>query len=293
MMKTSIYHLHALSPIHVGVGQAIGIVDLPIARERAAGLPMIPGSAIKGVLRDYFAHDALQKTLFGPDRIEKSEDIHAGAMVFGDALLLALPVRSLVGMVSFVTSPFLLSRYRQAARRAGVADLPEIPVVSQENDVLVTSESANATRAGAQSHELVILEDLDLYARSAPEATAWAKMLADTLKDEDWKPHFSARFSIVSDAVLGYLADTATEIRSRIRIDDERHTVAKGALWYEENLPAESLLFGVLGFDAAFDDSGIVDTRAAFRERLQENGQALLQIGGKATVGRGLVRFLA
>ncbi len=90
--------------------------------------------------------------------------------------------------------------------------------------------------------------------------------------------------------MLGFLADTATEIRSRIRIDDEKRTVIKGALWYEENLPAESLLFGILGVDRPHDDSGLSDTGAAFTEHLSSD--SLIQIGGKATVGRGLVRFL-
>ena len=51
-MNTRIFHLHALSALHVGTGQGIGAVDLPIARSRATNLPLVPGSALKGVLRD-------------------------------------------------------------------------------------------------------------------------------------------------------------------------------------------------------------------------------------------------
>ncbi|OFC30540.1 type III-B CRISPR module RAMP protein Cmr4 [Acidithiobacillus caldus] len=292
-MKTSLFHMQAISPVHVGVGQAIGVVDLPIARERAANLPMIPGSAIKGVLRDSFAGAReLQKTLFGPDQISKNEDSHAGALVFGDALLLVLPVRSLVGMVSFVTSPFLLSRYQQMAKRCGQSGLPNIPDLTQENNALVTDTSRNITRAGAQQRDMLILEDLDLFASKSPDAEAWSKWISAQLQDEEWQQHFHARFAIVSDAVLGFLADTATEIRSRIRIDDDKRTVAKGALWYEENLPAESILFGLLGFDQPFDGSD-VDTQAAFLAHLQDPDRSLLQIGGKASIGRGLIRILA
>lgn len=290
-MKTKIYHLHAISPVHVGIGQAVGTVDLPIARERAANLPMIPGSAIKGVLRDAFQDNrALQKTLFGPDDISKERDIHAGALTFGDALLLALPVRSLVGMVAFVTSPFLLSRYQQATQRSMTGALPEVPQIAQDNDALVAESSRNLTQANAQQNDILVLEDLDLFAKKDPKANAWAQHLAQQFKDEHWAPHFVARFAIVSDSVLGFLADTATEIRSRIRIDDETRTVTKGALWYEENLPAESLLYGILGVDQPHDGSGLEDTGAAFSEHL--GSDALIQIGGKATVGRGLVRFL-
>jgi CRISPR-associated protein Cmr4 len=34
-MLTRIFHLNALSALHVGVGQAVGVVDLPIARAKA------------------------------------------------------------------------------------------------------------------------------------------------------------------------------------------------------------------------------------------------------------------
>ncbi len=33
-MQTRIFHLQALSALHVGTGQGVGIVDLPIARAK-------------------------------------------------------------------------------------------------------------------------------------------------------------------------------------------------------------------------------------------------------------------
>ena len=71
-MNTRIFHLHALSALHVGTGQGIGAVDLPIARSRATNLPLVPGSALKGVLRDeakekwHLNQDDIQ-ALFGAD----------------------------------------------------------------------------------------------------------------------------------------------------------------------------------------------------------------------------------
>ena len=50
-------------------------------------------------------------------------------------------------------------------------------------------------------------------------------------------------------AVVDFLAETATEVRTRVRIDPEKRTVVRGQLWFEENLPAESVLWGVLGTD--------------------------------------------
>jgi len=41
-MLQKTFHLHALSALHVGTGQSVGVVDLPIARSRATHLPLVP-----------------------------------------------------------------------------------------------------------------------------------------------------------------------------------------------------------------------------------------------------------
>lgn len=44
--------LQAVSPLHAGTGRSADIIDLPIARMRSTGIPFVPGSSLKGVLRD-------------------------------------------------------------------------------------------------------------------------------------------------------------------------------------------------------------------------------------------------
>jgi len=68
--------------------------------------------------------------------------------------------------------------------------------------------------------------------------------------------------------------------------------VQRGALWYEENLPAESVLWGVLAAGAARDSSKLnpAQVMAVFEQTIGK--EKTIQIGGKATVGRGLVRFV-
>src|SRR5438309_535349 len=44
--------LHAQTGLHPGSGTALGTVDLPIQRERHTQWPVIPGSTLKGILRD-------------------------------------------------------------------------------------------------------------------------------------------------------------------------------------------------------------------------------------------------
>ena len=50
-MTTHLTLVHAMSPLHAGTGHSVGAIDLPIARERPTGIPLIPGSSLKGALR--------------------------------------------------------------------------------------------------------------------------------------------------------------------------------------------------------------------------------------------------
>ncbi len=287
-MKTELFHLHALSALHVGVGQAVGTVDLPIARAKATHLPLVPGSALKGVLRDEFIGNPDQTLLFGPERISDAESAHAGAVAFGDAHLLLLPVRSLAGVMAWATCPFVLTRYAADARRAGVQNLPEVPKIAAGKVGLAATTDLILTG------NKVVFDDLDLDAE-AGKADAWAAHFAQCLfaGDEDSANTFAPNFALLSDSDLGFLADTGTEIRARIRVNDETGTVAKGALWYEENLPAESVLWGILGIGPGRTREPCDAQSTAQRLREGVGHGKLLQIGGKATVGRGLVRFLA
>ena len=47
------YSIKAMTPLHVGVGAGLGHIDLPIQREVHTKFPMIPGTAVKGALREY------------------------------------------------------------------------------------------------------------------------------------------------------------------------------------------------------------------------------------------------
>ncbi len=100
--KHAALFLYAVSPVHMGAGTAVGVIDNPIQRERHTNHPCFAGSGIKGAVRHGFTaiggDEKLIDRLFGPDA--GSGDLHAGAISFGDAQLVALPVRSLKGVMS-------------------------------------------------------------------------------------------------------------------------------------------------------------------------------------------------
>ena len=282
-MNARLLFTHALSPLHAGTGQGVGVIDLPIAREKATGLPILPGSSVKGVLRDACEDacedDTTRKNVFGPDTQNASD--HAGSVQFSDQRLLLLPVRSLAGTFAWVTSPYVLQRLRRDAEAASVNELPEVPAPGEES--CAVSETGCTICVG----DKVVLEDLDLSAEPNGLVGQWATWLSEKVfsQDAEMTAMLTARLCVVRDDVLNFLLDTATEITARIRLQDDKKTVQKGGLWYEEALPTETVLVGLVvathvkaAPEVVFTTVGGLVTKP-------------LQFGGKATVGRGLCRL--
>ena len=296
-MQTQIFHLQNLSALHVGTGQGVGVVDLPIARSKSTNLPLVPGSAIKGVLRDELASQKFLrendiKTLFGPDT--SLEDAHAGAIAFGDANLLLLPIRSFAGTVAYATCPFILRQYKRD-NTTKTADL-QIPQLAGSDDDTVSARVTARSSLIVRGTDRIALEDLDIQAYDNDSTQKWADAITESLypdnsKDyEDWRTQVASRFVILPDDIFSFLADTATEVRTRIRIDRKTRTVQQGALWTEENLPADSVFWGVIGVSQSRKKSD--DRSAQDLADLLPTQEIKIQIGGKHTVGRGFCRLL-
>ena len=288
-MQARLFHLHALSALHCGTGQSAGVVDLPIARARATQLPIVPGSSLRGVLREQVTKrpGADAETLFGPRTIRSDQGAFAGALSIGDAHLLALPVRCLAGIVSFVTCPFILRRHKRDLERAG-ASPPAVPREPDKGAARVTPQSVNLVEPKSRK---LVLEDLDLQAHADDALVPWAQRIARAVHpgDDDTQADVVARLALVSDDVMSFLAETATDVRARIRLDPKTGTVARGALWYEEHLPAETVLWGVFAVAGSSKED---DRRTADDLARTVPEDELLQLGGNAGVGSGLVRFL-
>ncbi|WP_201549373.1 type III-B CRISPR module RAMP protein Cmr4 [Psychrobacter sp. Pi2-1] len=296
-MQTQIFHLQNLSALHVGTGQGVGVVDLPIARAKSTNLPLVPGSAIKGVLRDELAaQELLQKndiqTLFGPDNA--LDDAHAGAIAFGDANLLLLPIRSFGGTVAYATCPFILRQYKRDSK-ANLENL-QIPQLDGSDDNTVSARVIADSSLMISGTGRIALEDLDIQAYDNDNTQEWADAITESLFPEntkdyaDWRAQVAKRFVILPDDIFSFLADTATEVRTRIRIDRKTRTVQQGALWTEENLPADSVFWGVLGVSQSRKKSD--DRSAQDLADLLPKKEIQIQIGGKHTVGRGFCRLL-
>ncbi|WP_428268692.1 type III-B CRISPR module RAMP protein Cmr4 [Haliangium sp.] len=294
-MSSRPYLIQALSPLHAGTGQSVAAIDLPIARMRATATPFVPGSSVKGVLRHARRPadnaDAAVKdryaAVFGPTRSADGADgddasiDHAGALMVGDARLLALPVRSFRGTYALATSPFLLHLAgRDLAAEPALGAPPAIPSLPTGDRV---------ARVGKQSWNLhkdhVYLEELDLPAAAEPAVDRWADFIARALPGAE-HALIEHRLCVVDDDTMTFLWETATQIDTRVRICSDRGIVAKGALWTEESLPPETLLVGLMTASVSLRKGVDMDSAAILDAAVPKGGE-VLQFGGKATVGRG------
>jgi CRISPR-associated protein Cmr4 len=283
-VKTRGYLIHALSPLHAGVGQGSGLVDLPIAREATTRHPLLPGSSVKGVLRaeasraNEIGRGSMISRLFGPSGEDAHE--HAGAIRISDARILLFPVRSDFGTFAWVSCPFVLHRWlRDLGDAVGFgADAISSP---KPSEVSVPEQSLLI----AQGAPGVVLGGLP-FAR-LPQSPKLGQAIGAALfpKEPWWQAALSARLAIVHDDLFGWLVETATDVRAHIRIGPNG-VVMDGALWYEETLPPETVLAGLVQF--APNNQPIAEADAW--RMLEGSTTAPIQLGGGATTGHGLAR---
>ena len=261
-------YVHVLSPLHSGTGQSVGVVDLPIAREKATGWPIIPGSSLKGVLRDGQEDDHARQVYGSKDA--------AGALCFADQRILCLPVRSYFGTFAYVTCPLALSRHaRDCAATGAATETTTIPKVSDAGALVCTK---TVLARGAD----ILLEDLDLKADPSPAVDDIASAIASAVMPGE-KEIFAERFAVVSNLVFDFLCTTATEVTARVALSADTKTARSGGLWYEEAVPSEAVFSGPILAASHREDAG------RFLDEIKER---VIQLGGKASVGRGLCRLV-
>jgi CRISPR-associated protein Cmr4 len=146
-------------------------------------------------------------------------------------------------------------------------------------------ESVLKSSAGAKAY----LGDADVAATESDDAGNWAADLGRALfpADDAAQKMLAQRFIVLSDDVYTFFCMTGTEVSTRIHINPETGTVAKGQFWTEESLPTESLLAGIVYCEKTYTK----DDGASPSSLLQTycSGATAMQVGGKATVGRGRV----
>jgi len=288
--------LYCVSPVHMGTGQAIGVIDNPIQRERHTGYPCFAGSGIKGAVRHSFELLGGKKEdldrLFGPEA--GSGQLYAGAVSFGDAQLVAMPVRSLKEGFVWVTCTHALWRTRRLLELVGAApnwqaveDVPEGQCRVCDTTLLYQDKlHLEGFEYAAQKFE-GIGKIATYLAENAIPASEDFRYFRDKLK---------RHLVLLSDTDFAFFAQHATLVEPHVRINPETGTADEGGLFYTENLPPEAILVAPVMAsqtrDSRGEPLGAGKVMGVIKKVINgSNGRQgnLLQIGGDATTGRGLV----
>ena len=288
-MNTKLMTIFTRTPLHVGCGSSVGAVDQPVARERHTRFPVIPGSAIKGVLADLWMEvgvDVEEKVkenkdgsktksyvrikgseayqILGNNADGKDDKASAGSLLIGEGKLLAFPVRSAKHCFAWITCPLALKRFAADSFKKW-----NISAVDNEKVLAPTDLQVKGN---------VILEEFPLEVSGVvPEEIVQA--FIDLSDEPSWKDEVKDRLAIVSDEFFSYFAENACEIANHNRIDDVSGVVAKGALFSQENVPSETMFYAVFNSRSADDFSEL--------EKKLGGENRLLQIGADMTTGLG------
>jgi CRISPR-associated protein Cmr4 len=288
-MRKEYYLLKVLTPLHIGAGQGLGHVDLPIVREAHTNFPYIPGTSLKGALRNLEINQVARARGEKPSQVEerltknkfdqKEEDIlrlakifgvagegaeegkevGAGKVLFSDAFIVLFPVKSAKGIFSLTTCPYVINRFFELLGiDQRVKDVPEGKV-----KVLSTKDHRNLI------NNKLLLEEFVFEAEESEELKKFVELVGTFVGEENKR-----RIVCVNDTDFMDFVSNYTEVQTHIKIDLDTGTVKEGALWTEEYIPAESVF--------AFS--------LVFLEELDFTPPTTFHLGGDITTGKGFVK---
>jgi CRISPR-associated protein Cmr4 len=305
MTSTRILYLFTRTPLHVGAGASVGAIDQPVQRERHTGFPIIPASSLKGSFADQWpaTHDngkggrqrlatesrdenGRKKTvlvkadetawLFGSDTTEIS---FAGSLLFSEARLLAFPIRSAKGSYAWITCPLMLQRAARDGAFSGV-----IPAEPKDEQAIFKPDGPLAL-----PNNQIVLEEY-CFSHTGAYPAELAKALADLLEDDLFKT-VTERLVILSNGMMSHFVTTACEVAQHVRISDETGTAEGGALFNQENVPADTLFYSVLSATKSRvptgDLAGKPDAAAITAFQTKVDDLKVFQFGGDASTGLG------
>jgi CRISPR-associated RAMP protein, Cmr4 family len=312
MMRKEHYLLKVLTPLHIGAGQGLGHVDLPIVREAHTNFPYIPGTSLKGALRNLEINQVARargekpsqveakltdKDKFDPEDMdilrlakifgtagevaqgnkklaEEDKEVGMGKVLFSDAFIVLFPVKSARGVFSLTTCPYVINRFFELLGiDQRVKDVPEGKV-----KVLSTKDHKNLINNNNEYK--LLLEEFVFEAEESEELKKFVELVGAFVGEEH-----KQRIVCVNDTDFMDFVSNYTEVQTHIKINLDTGTVEEGALWTEEYVPAES----VFAFSLVFLEE-INEEINYSREKISYSPPPTFHLGGDITTGKGFVK---
>lgn len=283
--------MYAVTPCHAGSGSALGVVDLPIQRERHTNWPIIQSSGVKGAFRanfDFYKDkikdkgqikdfEKIANSIFGS---ESTSDGFAGSLSISDARILAFPMRSNVSPFVWITCPAVLKQFARNLCVAGKQEYVDFKIVD------VAEDKAYILSENFPNNAEVLLEDCEVKI----EKDFGGKETAKKLVGEYFKA--AERLLLVSDEVFDYGVSNCTQIMAQIKIDQKTGTTSDGSLRYQEELPCDTIMYTILNWGDSHDKN-INNLQAETIKKFVKDEviKTHIQIGGDITTGRGIFKI--
>jgi CRISPR-associated protein Cmr4 len=271
MKDFRIGYLYSLAPIHCGGEGDLGNI-LEIAREAHTNFPYIPGSSLRGSLRDdllqYQGRDVSDR-LFGRE-LSQTTQMGVHQVWFGDARLLWVPMRTLSlqgrDVFSWVSCHSLI-RDRGILSRQPKAIFPNHAVGSRPGTYTVADATVEVKKLSPEQSAALDFTGTWCQDLGEPTHQNWQENRI-VLPDDD--------FQVLMEHSLW------TQIRNKI---DEQSGSAE-VFWTDVCIPRDTIFYYGWGYAVQKSNPVTADDRQAMNEVL--NG--LIQVGGQANVGRGWVQ---
>jgi len=286
----ALYFVRAVSPLHVGTDASLGAIKLPTMRDAVTGHPILPGSSLRGVLREEHREridkgEEAPRVAFGPPTEVASD--HRGALVLSDARALFLAAQSLKGTFAWVTSRQALRAFARDLDDAGLPGLPRLPE-ADGHAALVGRDSALTFGDRVSVRELLVPAKPDPTVDSLVDRVApWLWPM------EDERSFFRRRVAVLPDVLFDATARWGLEVRARVPIDSDKGTAQASGPWTEEHIPTESVLVGLaFGRTTRYRREGAERTVSGDEvlgvlRAMVPTGGKKLRLGGHSGIGLG------
>jgi CRISPR-associated protein Cmr4 len=274
MTDFRIGYLYSLAPIHCGGEGDLGNI-LEIAREVHTNFPYIPGSSLRGSLRDEVTqlnpNDA--NALFGKE-LDGSGKMGVHQVWFGDARLLWVPMRTMASgnrdVFTWVSCHSLI-RDRALIAKLPAAVFPNHPVGTQPGNYMVADAQIQVNSLSDEQRKAIAL--------------SWPTSLNSSVK-----PTWEKSCIVLPDADFQVLMEHSlwTQVRNKIQ-DQLNQSTPEGSaevFWTDICIPRDTILYYSWGYSLLKNNPITVEQH----NLLMDTTEGLIQVGGQANVGRGWVQ---
>ncbi|PKL76997.1 MAG: hypothetical protein CVV27_07435 [Candidatus Melainabacteria bacterium HGW-Melainabacteria-1] len=251
--------LQTHSGLHTGQPQAPD----RLSRDPESGRPILRPASLLGALRKQIRDQLYSRyqdqsdwksaanqdehltTLFGPPR-QPGQAAEPGALAATTGQLLLLPVRSLQGGFTWVSSPGVLAALALNLATLDLEPLPELPTLHPFEAL------CHESHAGLLEGQHLLLEELSFQRRGdMPKLTSWLSQIG-LLGGLPVAAQLPKHLVLISDTAFDHFMRYATVPMVRGQFDPEG-SQRNQRLQHIEMLPPDAWLYSLLNLDGEYD----------------------------------------